>query len=592
MEDIKSFENFYAALQKINVLNQNLTQKRDTLREICMDFNHQFQSMDRKVVSGVDNKEITESLAVILDSLSLASDSWLKTIEEMLKKQQFRSDLKNYFIVMVFGKVKAGKSSLGNFIAQHKPQNMQASFFEYDEVGKEKQWQGADEFATDNLECTNSIQGFKLNGLAWVDTPGLGSMTPENGKLAKEYINAADYIVYPTDSSSPMQNDEIEQIEELFQYGKKISVCITKSDTTDYKRDENNKIVKQNGHCKKVLVNKSQDVRREQEDYVNDLVTKSNTAKQSMLGDIFSISVHCAQAGLKEDNSELFNRSNIAKFYDLLTDVVENKATQLNKETPYKELIAFIDNDVIGQNFDKKATLEDIRGKLRQLQHNLETVNCELNTLIENVKSDISTIVFDVVAKYEQSVERHNAKQMFQTMEKEIIAQVETLMTDNFSQLFEGVSPSLDELVTSMATDDFNIKDINKTLHFSTKEKNKKIGSAIGATIFAVGAAAMTGGASLAVTMAAGYAGSTLGGAAGEMIYTDHTETISVGDNKHEVIARFRELQITHHHANSKKLYIEIQKDFFKPLTQSISAMLQNVDNFENRLEQLKKELS
>ena len=34
--------------------------------------------------------------------------------------------------------------------------------------------------------------------MAWIDTPGLGSMVEENGELAKEYIQSADYNIYPT----------------------------------------------------------------------------------------------------------------------------------------------------------------------------------------------------------------------------------------------------------------------------------------------------------------------------------------------------------------------------------------------------------
>ena len=187
-----------------------------------------------------------------------------------------------YYIVIIFGKVKAGKSSLGNFIAHNRLASQDINFFKYDKAGNEeaiKKLEEIDEnsegFATANMECTVEIQGFKLSGMAWVDTPGLGSMVEENGDLAKEYIQSADYVIYPTNSSSPLQQDEKEQLRELFEQNKKVTICITKSDDTE--EDE------VDGELVKVLMNKTKENRAKQEEWVKSDMGKILGEKENAL---------------------------------------------------------------------------------------------------------------------------------------------------------------------------------------------------------------------------------------------------------------------------------------------------------------------
>ncbi len=82
--------------------------------------------------------------------------------------------------------------------------------------------------------------------------------------------------------------------------------------------------------------------RKKQEDYVREEIKKINK-NEALLGDIISISVHTAKLGIETKDKELFEKSNIPKFYDLLTNVVRSKASKLKSETPYGSLRSFID---------------------------------------------------------------------------------------------------------------------------------------------------------------------------------------------------------------------------------------------------------
>jgi phage tail tape-measure protein len=141
-----------------------------------------------------------------------------------------------------------------------------------------------------------------------------------------------------------------------------------------------------------------------------------------------------------------------------------------------------------------------------------------------------------------------------------------------------------------MSGDEFKIDDRYEEYTYSTKERNKGIGSALFGGLATIGAAIATGGASLVVI--AGATGAYLGSKAGEMTGSQHTEKVNVGDNKEEVMQHFKEKQIDIHIGSSKKIYDQIKSSFFNPLKNKIEDMKKELDKFENSIKSLKKELS
>ena len=169
---------FYNELDRIEVINSSL----DNKRQILNGFVDELKKDLSNITLDDDLRKTNEELSKMFDEIvSLSKDSiedWEDKFKQMLAQEKFRSDLANHFIVMIFGRVKAGKSYLGNFIAKHRLEEQKVEFFRYDEAGKKEKTNkleelDEEEFKTNNLECTSSIQGFKLSGLAWIDTPGL-----------------------------------------------------------------------------------------------------------------------------------------------------------------------------------------------------------------------------------------------------------------------------------------------------------------------------------------------------------------------------------------------------------------------------------
>jgi len=594
-------EAFYNSLKDIEIVNNHLNDKRELLKKYVYEYNTTIQNLKADKTLQNQNKEIGELLDSTLNILKNSSKQWVKNFDNILEKEKFRSDLENYFIIIIFGKVKAGKSSLGNFIAQNRPKNEKINFFKYDKAGKEQTIQKLEEidddsFDTNNLECTVEIQGFKLNSMAWIDTPGLGSMVEENGELAKEYIQSADYIIYPTSSDSPLQADEISQLQELFKQNKKVTICITKSDKFERRKDTNGNYIKQDGKIAKFLVNKSFDDRSKQESYVKEEIAKINT-NQSLLGDILSMSAHTAKQGLENRNEELFENSNIPKFYELIAKVVKEKASKLKSETPYNGLKSFIDNDVLGVT-DKPnpLTVKIIREKIDDLDNNInETLNT-FNILTENIKSDISREVEAIVADYYIKIDKNKSEEIFKKIDKEIAENIFKIIEKNIQDAFENFSYSLDNLATSISGEEFKIDDVYEDIVITTSQRNKGIGSAIFGTVATIGAAVATGGASLVVSagaaIAAGGAGAYLGGKIGGLTGNQHIEKINIGDNKEEVIQKFKEMQIKNHENYTREVYNQIQNSFFIPLQEVIKNMELELDRFDGNIANFKKELS
>ncbi|MFK5976566.1 MAG: 50S ribosome-binding GTPase [Sulfurovum sp.] len=600
MKNLDKVEKFYDSLKDISIVNNDLQDKRELLKKYVYAYNKNIQIIQIDKTLQKQNKEMGELLNSTLHILQNSSKKWVENFDNILEKEKFRSDLENYFIIIIFGKVNAGKSSLGNFIAQNRPKNEKVGFFKYDKAGQEQTIQKLEEidddsFDTNNLECTIKIQGFKLNSMAWIDTPGLGSMVEENGELAKAYIQSADYIICPLSSDAPEEKDGIEEIEKLLIQNKKATICITKSDKFEKRKDSNGKYIKQKGKIAKFLVNKSKENRLEQEESLKKAIFKISK-NESLLGDIISISAHTAKQGLKNKDKELFENSNILKFYELITEVVKEKASKLKSETPFNGLKSFIDNDVLGLT-DKPnpLTVKIIREKIDELDNSInETLN-RFNTLIENIKSDISREVEAIVSQYYMKIDRYNSEEIFKNIDKDIADKISEIIENNIRDAFENFSYSLDNLATSISGDNFKIDDIYEEYTYTTEERNKNIGSALlglGATI---GAGLLTGGGAWVVAGAsilAGGAGGYVGGKLGGMTGSKHTSIVNIGDNKEEVIQKFKEMQIENHENNTKEVYTKIQNSFFIPLQDMITNMRLELDRFEKNINTLKKELS
>lgn len=138
MQQRAEITNFYDALQDISIVNSTLEDKRQHLKKHIDDYNNEVQNFSINKRLNSKNKELDNLLEETLKIIKHTSSEWIEKFEEMIEKEKFRSDLENYFIIIIFGKVKAGKSSLGNFIAQQRPKDEKVHFLNTMKLEKKK----------------------------------------------------------------------------------------------------------------------------------------------------------------------------------------------------------------------------------------------------------------------------------------------------------------------------------------------------------------------------------------------------------------------------------------------------------------------
>lgn len=601
MNQFVKLEDFYKSLKDIKLINNSVDEKRELVKKYVSNFNANIQNLRIDENIKKQNKEISNLLEETINLIKLVSNDWLKNFDEMIEREKFRSDLSNYFIVIIFGKVKAGKSSLGNFIAKNKLESQKVEFFKYDEAGKKQAIKKLEEieensFATNNLECTVEIQGFKLDGMAWIDTPGLGSMVKENGDLAKEYIQSADYIIYPTSSDSPLQLDEREQLKELFEQNKKVSICITKS---DYKHEDECECGSEdgcencNGGMVKVLKNKCLSKREGQEKFVKEEIYKLIPKdKEYILGDIFSISTHTAKKGLDSSDNELFEDSNIPKFYELLTDVIKDKASKLKADTPYEGLKSFIDFNILGSDIIKQnSSIKNIKLELESLEQVIRESQERFEILKENSSNDLVSEIEFIISKYSSEINKSNSKEIFLQIDSEINKKMFEIIEKNISEILNNFDASFKSLSTTFSSNEFIIDDVYESIKVDTSARNKKIGAGILGVIATIGVGIATGGASLLVqagaTIVAGAAAGYAGGKLGEFSGSLDEEKIVVGDNKEQILLKFKNSRLENYEKIAKGMYNEMQSLFFVPLEKSLNEIKFNLNQFEQNIKQI-----
>ena len=601
MNQFVKLEDFYKSLKDIKLINNSVDEKRELVKKYVSNFNANIQNLRIDENIKKQNKEISNLLEETINLIKLVSNDWLKNFDEMIEREKFRSDLSNYFIVIIFGKVKAGKSSLGNFIAKNKLESQKVEFFKYDEAGKKQAIKKLEEieedsFATNNLECTVEIQGFKLDGMAWIDTPGLGSMVKENGDLAKEYIQSADYIIYPTSSDSPLQLDEREQLKELFEQNKKVSICITKSDYKDEDECEcgsEDGCENCNGGMVKVLKNKCLSKREGQEKFVKEEIYKLIPKdKEYILGDIFSISTHTAKKGLDSSDNELFEDSNIPKFYELLTDVIKDKASKLKADTPYEGLKSFIDFNILGSDIIKQnSSIKNIKLELESLEQVIRESQERFEILKENSSNDLVSEIEFIISKYSLEINKSNSKEMFLQIDSEINKKMFEIIEKNISEILNNFDASFKSLSATFSSNEFIIEDVYESIKVDTSSRNKIIGAGILGLIATVGAGIATGGASLVVqaaaTIVAGGVASYAGGKLGEFSGSIDEEKEVIGDNKEQVLQKFKTSRLLYYEKIAQGMYNKMQNLFFVPLEKSMDEIKSNLNQFEQNIKQI-----
>jgi hypothetical protein len=578
-----------AQLKKLEV-----ARKTSPWRESPLQQRHPLQDMAERCQQGLDSQ----------------LDAWIRNVENYERNTSFRKDFDDSLLIFVYGKVKAGKSSLGNYLAYGNSApdaalidsaSPRPEFFWRESTGTAETMSAELMskqrcFGVDVVEATSSIQGFRLPGMTWVDSPGVHSVNSVNGQLAEDYVACADLIVFLSNSSSPGRHSDMNEVIGLLQKKKNLMVLITGSDVIEQDVDESGNLVNQR-------MMKTRSDRDDQIGYVGAELAKIDPSAESLLNqvNIHSISVRYAEEGSPREQAQRWQDSGLADFAADIGNIARSNGLALKRQTPLKNLQAFCVKLV-----DSTDRLEK---ELVDIRIGLSAARKDLKLSIEHILSQLRKELPGQIEKYADQYAMND--QAFSEASRKLLDDAfqhyASELCESIGQKFENLEIH-DQAVGPVAREVPRFSARVEKIKFDSR-RNESFGRAGGAGFGAWGGA--EGGAILGSMVMPGvgtviggliggalgaWAGNKAGGAAGEYFNTTEEIDVTVGDNRDEVSLGTREQLLGLAENRLKVLYEQLDQlcfidiaDWLQNFHSALKGMRQHT---LTQIQEIEKELS
>ena len=471
---------------------------------------------------------------------------WQARVDRFELNTAFRADFGDSLLLLVHGLVKAGKSSLGNFVAygHHDPDEARIAvprnagqapdYFVRTLAGGEDPAEANDalaragKFAVDAEEATSAIQGFRLGGLTWIDSPGLGSVTEANGALAREYTEAADLILILMNMSQAGRRPEFEALTDLLRRGKPVMVLLTRAD--EIETDE------VNGRLVRQLIMKSDQARAETADWVGQQLAEilRREGGEVLDHEMRFVSVRYAE---EYPSAEGLERSGLASLFSRLLQVAADDGVAMKRKAPARNLIAFIDAVLAEPATGGVTGILGQLGKLRQEADSAaECLRQRGRLATEEAKQEIMAMVEAAILPSPKEGDDDQASRLKAECEEKahkiVSRQIEKLVRETITDVEHALAKSIE---LDVPRDRYVFEDVTRTVSYQAVARARATGSAIGLTVGALIGFLVGGppGAFLGASI-----GGTGGGLAGGAFAGEREEEVVVGDNRDEVAER------------------------------------------------------
>ncbi|NIE64476.1 GTPase [Burkholderia sp. Ax-1719] len=343
---------------------------------------------------------------------------WARGLDSSGPMRRLSEQFCDQGILLVFGKVNAGKSSFCNFLAERFKRHGEPVQYFYFENGESIDTQGP--FVEAATEATARIQGIRLGSkLILLDTPGLHSVTEANGALTKSFTDSADGVLWLTSSTSPGQVQELDELREELKRNKPLLPVITKSDMSE--EDE------LDGAIVTILKNKTAKNRELQEgDVLKRAQAKLRQAEMDE-GLVHSpVSVSALVVRKSPEPDEALEGAGFQRLFGGLTEIAE-AATEIKQRKAAVLMLSHLEKDVVRPlNEQIRPQLEIMRKSAAEAAKSLDSaaskigssvldeVLGELADLLERHKStrDSAAVHGELRARVHQSVQEHIAREL------------------------------------------------------------------------------------------------------------------------------------------------------------------------------------
>ncbi|MBQ9479928.1 MAG: hypothetical protein IJU71_10285 [Selenomonadaceae bacterium] len=356
---VSTVEEFFGKLDKmqrdLNAFSQSLDSRSDKIPDLLKNFERKVFEPAQSLRGG-SKDAVAAAAQKSLDNLRAVVSTWQDKVEADRKGKEFIRKNEKYLVVMIFGAVKAGKSSLGNFFAGKKLVNapfdnrykhIPKPIFETEEKGRDtgdisKDQSGDTWFTEGVIDTTGAIQYFTLSGLRWIDSPGTGAVgkagdTLDMTKLVEEYLAFTDMCIFLMNSSEPGLQDDMKYMQKLNREGQEALIVITKSDQAEEDVDDDGELIS-------VLVPKTPANRKLQEDDICKRVKQKYPEIDEQKFRALSISTALAGEAVEQADEQKFRASNLDKLMKILGDKVSDNAIERKQANPRRQLNSFVDS--------------------------------------------------------------------------------------------------------------------------------------------------------------------------------------------------------------------------------------------------------
>ena len=447
---VETVEEFFAKLDKMQgdlaKFSQTLDNHSEKIPTLLKNFENKIFADNLKNDFGKNAVEAAAKKSI--ENLRAIIETWSEKIEADRKGKQFIKKNEKYLVVMIFGAVKAGKSSLGNFFAGKKFFNapfdnhykkISKPIFETEERGRdtgdiEKDSSGDTWFTEGVIDTTGAIQYYTLSGMRWIDSPGTGAVgkigdTKDMTKLVEEYLSYTDMCIFLMNSSEPGLQDDMRYMSKLNKENQDALIVITRSDKT-VKDEVDGKIVS-------MRVPKDDRTRKLQEDDICKRVKERYPEIDEQKFRAISISTLLANEAVEESNDEKFKQSNLDKLMKILGDKVSDNSIARKQENPRRLLNSFVD-DVVGDLKNFAVDVDKIISEVDKYKSDMKRVS---DLIVQNVRSEVRSAVSEKSAEWNRQVQNGQnisndfvsdevSKILREKMNEEINSQMQKIIED------------------------------------------------------------------------------------------------------------------------------------------------------------------
>lgn len=542
---------------------------KSTCAQLQQDLQNCMSAAQNYIVNLSNKQQLQPQIQQLYANLQQQTVALQDNLTQISTVNCFREQYKDSLVIYVFGKVKTGKSSLGNYMALGNPdgklqslplkttnaneahhsqsQPVYRTLAVNNQTGRLDNVEQYQHFQVGVTETTSTIQSFTLPGLTWVDSPGVHSATFSNEQLAKNYLNHADLILYTESSDSPGRTSDSEEIVSLLAQGCTPVILLTKSDIVTQDLDDN-------GHAYQVRIPKTPDVRGAQERsvlsnikkianaYLDDPVALTNNlARDNVLNlkeklRVMSLSVSCAA---NAQNSSEFQSSGMESFLRLLNDSILSEGVKIKRLAPLRQYQNFLTKTRVSFNsFNDQLQHLKVTNKVSadSLSQSVKTYLFDASVLLEkNVFAKFSTLSGQAITfdSQKDAINANFQSKINHTLQ-DLTAFANQLGAQTLNNIMLEVAPDIDSSLIRFAIPPLsNIPDfvvieqqIESNADFEKRQKKTGIGALLGAAIgFATGG------------FIPGLAGAVVGGAlVNNGSLDDSPRKAKVGDNFKDIL--------------------------------------------------------